>query len=121
MKSINAYRFALWVAAVIIGCVALLSGSHFAATMILGLSSVLLITRKELSTPVSAKNKLAIILFILAWPLLILVTNSIWSKAQIERVLTNPVVVIPLWSLIVLATFRKWRRERTEDLSSQLD
>ncbi len=109
MKTVGPVRFATFVILSIVGVAFLLAKDHDSGVMLVTIASLLLVTRSDWRATYSEKSTLIILLPLILFPMLM-----IWVEPKkIETIATDPVLIVPLWTAVLLITFRNWRKQRS--------
>jgi hypothetical protein len=113
MRTSRVIQFAVAAVLFSAGCAVLLFHGLFAfSTICFCLPGIVLMRRAEFSRPVQCRESFGILVV-----LLILVTAVILLKLFVpdsvgERLVRHPAFVVPLWVLMMVGLFWRWRRER---------
>ncbi|MFN7140077.1 MAG: hypothetical protein ACK4UN_12150 [Limisphaerales bacterium] len=105
MRSSWKIRLAAWVVLVSAGFICLLAKWTFAAAMLIGYSSLLVIGIPSTKKPTASLRALLFLVVV------VLVVLGIWSLdyEQTLRVFTHPAVVVLMWGASMYSAFRMWK------------
>ncbi len=110
MKPINNVQFVTASLVTTIGCVLLLLpgsvGRLFPA--FIGLSSLIMMSKEERSKPLKSRDFIFIGGFIVLIIGMILWCPKTWDN-QLGKWITNPLVVITVWLVLIFITYRRWK------------
>ena len=96
-----------------IGCVSLLAHGVFAiSTVCFGLPAVVLMGRAAVARPIPRSEFLVGLAFLVVLVAVVILLKLFVSDSVGERVVRSPAFVVPLWVVMMLGLFWRWRRER---------
>lgn len=113
MKTFRVIQFVVAAVLFSIGCVALLAGAPYAiSTVCFGLPAVVLMGRAAVTRPIPRRELLVGIVFLAVLVAAVIILKLFVSDSVGERAVRHPAFVVPLWVLMMLGLFWRWRRER---------
>jgi len=113
MKISRVIQFAVAAVLFSAGCAVLLFHGIFAfSTICFCLPGIVLMTRPELSRPVQRRESFSILIVLIVLVAAIILLTLFVPASVGERVIRHPAFVVPLWSLMMVGLFWRWRKER---------
>jgi hypothetical protein len=113
MKTFRVIQFVVAAVLSSAGCVALLNHVFYGfSTICFCLPALVLARRSEFSRPLSRREFLGVVVVLLILVAVVILLKLFVSDSVGERVVRHPGFLVPLWILMMVALFLRWRKER---------